>query len=76
MEVIRELMSAGASLHAEDERGMMALHMACRAGALEACHELLRLGARADAIDHDGLEQLAQEIAASDRFYWPFSTIT
>ena len=55
VEVLRQLMSAGVSLHAEDGRGMTALHTACRAGALEACHELLRLGSRADAIDHDGL---------------------
>lgn len=55
LDAIRELISGGASLHAEDTLGMNALHAACRAGAVEACNELLRLGARADAVDEDGL---------------------
>src|SRR5262249_50989759 len=55
---VRVLLDYGASVHDRGRYGLTALHYAVRGGKLPLIKLLLECGARADALDEDGLTPL------------------
>ena len=53
VDVVRLLISAGASVDALDEEGLRPIHRACQSGSLEIVEALLELGADEKDIDID-----------------------
>ena len=54
VDVVRELLEAGASVHQTDEDGDAALHGACAMGVLETCVLLLDKGADVNLASNEG----------------------
>jgi ankyrin repeat protein len=66
VEMVKELVSAGADIDAKDKDGVTPLHLASSGGYLECVHEMVSAGADIRAVNNDGHLPVEEAVSEED----------